>query len=215
MYGTVAEFPTQGHGSLYCRTTEDCDSTDSRSNDVGSNTGFDVSLVGRMRDERVGMSGVERLLVFALTGLHCALEISKIDRIVPAVEISPVPQAPEIVLGLVNVQGRILPVLNIRRLFRLPAIETAPADRMVIARTANRPVVMVVDDVLGVKEFSREDIVPPDQVYPGIEYLDGITGIGEGIIYIYDLDSFLSSEEDAEIEQLLAAGMPMPDAREA
>jgi len=161
------------------------------------------------------MSGAEKLLVFALAGLQCALEISKIERIVPAVAISPVPQAPAIVLGLVNVQGRILPVLNIRRLFRLPAIETSPADRMVIARTANRPVVMVVDDVLGVQEFDEEDIVTPDQVYPGIEYLDGVTGIGAGIIYIYDLDSFLSSEEDAEIERLLAAGMPMPNDQKA
>lgn len=161
------------------------------------------------------MGEVERLLVFALAGLHCALKIGNIERVLPAVEISPVPQAPAIVLGLLNVQGRILPVLNIRRLFRLPEVETAPTNRMVIARTANRPVVMVVDDVLDVTEFSEEDIVTPDQVYPGMEHLDGVTRIGAGIIYIYDLDSFLSSEEDAEIEQLLAAGMPMPGAGQA
>jgi purine-binding chemotaxis protein CheW len=160
------------------------------------------------------MSGAEKLLVFVLADLQCALGTSKIDRVVPAVEISPVPQAPAIVLGLVNVQGRILPVLNIRRLFRLPAIATAPEHRMIIARTATRPVVMVVDDVLGVQEFSAEDIVAPEQVYPGIEYLHGVTGIGAGIIYIYDLDCFLSSAEDDEIEQLLAVGMPMPAGRE-
>ncbi|MBB5347913.1 chemotaxis protein CheW [Desulfoprunum benzoelyticum] len=161
------------------------------------------------------MSGVETLLVFALAGLQCALEVTRIDRVVPAVAISPVPQAPPIVLGLVNVHGRILPVLDIRRLFRLPVIATVPEHRMIIARTASRPVVLVVDDVLGVAEFSGEDMVPPDQVYPGIEYLHGVTGIGAGIVYIYDLERFLSSAEDDEIEQLLAAGLPMPDDQEA
>ena len=114
------------------------------------------------------MSGVEKLLVMALDGLRCALAISGIERVLPAVAITGVPQAPAIVLGLINVQGRILPVLDIRRLFRLPVVETAPQHRMVIARTASRPVVMVVDDVLGVMEAGDGNIVTPDQVYPGL-----------------------------------------------
>lgn len=151
------------------------------------------------------MSGVEKLLIFGLAGLQCALGIAKIDKVLPAVAISPVPQAPAIVLGLVNIHGRILPVLNIRRLFRLPAMAPAPEHRLVLARTATRPVALLVDEVLGVAEFETEDIVKPEQVYPGIEFLGGVTRIGEGIVYIYDLESFLSSADDAEIERLLAA----------
>ena len=90
-----------------------------------ANRGFENLLIRGLGLEAV-MPQIVALLVFALAGLQCALGTSKIDRVVAAVEISPVPQAPAIVLGLVNVHGRILPVLNIRRLFRLPALAPAP-----------------------------------------------------------------------------------------
>lgn len=156
------------------------------------------------------MSRIEKLLVFALSGLHCALQISDIERILHAVEINPVPKAPKIVMGLVNVQGRVIPVLNIRRLFHLPEIEITLDDQIIICRTTSRPVAILVDNVLGVSELSEKDIIAPDDLYPGMEYLKGVTKLKAGIVYIYNLDRFLSSEENAEIEQLLPGSLTMP-----
>jgi purine-binding chemotaxis protein CheW len=157
---------------------------------------------------------MEKLLIFALSGLRCALEISDVERILHAVEISPVPKAPEIVMGLVNVQGRIIPVLNIRKLLRLSEIELSLNDQIIIARTASRPVAILVDNVHGVAELSEQEIISPEALYPGIPYLEGVTKLKDGITYIYNLDKFLSSEEKAGIEHLLTGGMPMPADRE-
>lgn len=157
------------------------------------------------------MRRIEKLLVFALSDLRCALQISDVERILHAVAISPVPKAPEIILGLINVRGSVIPVLNVRRLFQLPEVEMTLHDQLIIARTSSsRPVAILVDNVLGVAEFGAEDLIAPEELYPGIEYLKGITRLKDDIIYIYDLDNFLSMEEKKEIEQLLTEGMPIP-----
>jgi purine-binding chemotaxis protein CheW len=153
---------------------------------------------------------MEKLLVFALSGLHCALRLSEIERVLHAVEITPVPKAPEIVMGLVNVQGRVIPVLNIRKLLRLPEIETSLNDQIILARTATFPVAILVEKALGVTEFSEQKIIAPAELYPGLEYLEGVTKLKDGILYIYNLDRFLSSAEKSEIEHLLSEGISMP-----
>ena len=161
------------------------------------------------------MRRMEKLLVFALSGLHCALRLADVERILPAVEISPVPKAPGIVLGLINVHGRILPVLNIRPLLRLPETETGLNDRLILTRTAGLPLAILVDDVTGLAEFSEQDIIGPEALYPGIEYLEGVAKLKDGILYVYNLDGFLSSEERAGIEDLLSGERAMPVGREA
>jgi purine-binding chemotaxis protein CheW len=162
------------------------------------------------------MCRTEKLLIFTLSDLRCALQLSDIERILSAVAISPVPKAPEIVMGLINVHGRIIPVLNIRTLLRLPKIEMTlnVNDQIIIARTTSRPVAILVDNVQGVAEFSDQDIIAPEKLYPGIQYLQGVTKLKDGILSIYNLDRFLSSEEKAEIEHLLTGGISMPADRE-
>lgn len=159
------------------------------------------------------MSRTEKLLVFTLSDLHCALRLSDIGRILHAVEIIPVPNAPVIVMGLINVQGGIIPVLNIRRLLRLPEIEMTLNDQIILSRTTSFPVAILVDNVQGVAEFNEQDIIAPEELYPGIEHLEGIAKLKDGILYIYNLDRFLSSEERSEIVDLLSGVISMPAGR--
>jgi purine-binding chemotaxis protein CheW len=160
------------------------------------------------------MGGMDKLLVFALSDLRCALPLADVERVLRAVEISPLPKAPEIVMGLINVQGCIIPVLNIRKFFCLPEIEMTLNDQIIIARTTSRPIAILVDNVLSVSEYSEQDILAPEQLFPGIEYLEGVVKLEDGIIYIYNLDMFLSSQEKAEIEHLLSPAVSLPESEE-
>lgn len=157
------------------------------------------------------MHRMEKILVFALSGLRCALPLTDIERILHSVEITPVPKAPEIVMGLVNVQGRVIPVLNIRKLFRLSEIEISLNDQIIIARTTKRPVAILVDNVIGVAEYNEQDIISPEELFPGIEYLEGVVKLKDDIIYIYKLDRFFCPEAEAVIEPLLSGAIPIPD----
>lgn len=145
-------------------------------------------------------------LVFTLGGGRYGLYLSAVHRVVRAVEITPLPQAPAIVLGVVNVQGRIIPVINLRRRFRLPERETVPTDQMVIAQTARRRVALIVDAVSDVLQCPEENIVEAATVLADVEYIEGLVKRNDGLILIHDLDKFLSIDEETSLGQAMDSG---------
>src|SRR5713226_6819036 len=133
-----------------------------------------------------------QILVFALDGQRYALYLSAVDRVVRMVSITPLPGAPDVVLGIVNVQGRIVPVFNTRRRFRLAEREIALADRLVIAHTTRRWVALVTDTVGDVLDCPARDVVEARDVLPGTGYFEGVAKLEDGLILIHDLNKFLS-----------------------
>ncbi|MDP2240847.1 MAG: chemotaxis protein CheW [Burkholderiales bacterium] len=144
-----------------------------------------------------------RLVVFSLDGQRYALALAAVERVVRAIEITPLPKAPDIVLGIVNVQGRVIPLINVRRRFRLPEREMALTDQIVIAHTARRPVALVVDAVAGVLEYPEREAVAAQDILPGAGYVEGVVKLKDGLILIHDLDRFLSLDEEASLDRAL------------
>jgi purine-binding chemotaxis protein CheW len=145
-----------------------------------------------------------QLVVFTLDDQRYALHLSVVERIVRAVEVTPLPRAPEIIVGVINIQGTVVPVVNMRRRFRIPERELLLVDHLVIARTLRRVVALIADAVTGLVEVSADKVVPPEDVVPGTAYLDGIVKLEEGIILIHDLDKFLSLDEERALNSLMA-----------
>lgn len=145
----------------------------------------------------------EQLTIFTLDERRYALRLTVVDRVVRAVAISPLPQAPEIVLGIVNVQGRIIPIINVRRRFQLPEREIALTDRLIIAHTARRSVGLMVDAVADVMEYPEQSIAEANSILPGLEYIKGVVKLEDGMIYIHDLEMFLSMKEETSLTQAM------------
>lgn len=140
--------------------------------------------------------GVLQFLVFTLEGLRYGLPLSAAERAVRAVEITPLPKAPEIVLGIINFEGRVVAVVNVRRRFRLPDREVQLSDQLIVARTAQRSVALLVDRAQGLVERAEGEIVPTEMVLPDLEYIRGVAKLDDGLILIHDLDEFLSLDEE-------------------
>jgi len=152
-----------------------------------------------------------QLVVFRLDDQRYALPLPAVERIVRAVEVTPLPKAPPIVLGAIDVEGRVLPVLNVRQRFRLPERGITHADQFLIARTAQRTVVLVIDEAQGVIDSSPTDIVDAAQIVPGLEQIQGVVKLNDGLVLIHDLERFLSMGEaqalDAAMSQEVAHGV--------
>lgn len=144
------------------------------------------------------------LVTFNLAGLFLALPLDRVMRTVRAVAATPLPQAPDIVSGVVNIQGRIVPVINLRRRFGLVEREIALSDQLLIARSATRLLAMIVDSVAGVIECDEKDFVAVDSVVAGTRHLTGIVRNPGGMVLIHDLDSFLSLEEERALDAALS-----------
>jgi len=148
----------------------------------------------------------DQLIVFCLGEQRYALALAAVEKVVRAVEVTRLPAAPDIVLGIVNVQGRVIPLINVRRRFRLPEREMALADQIVIAHTARRPVALVVDAVTGVLEYPEREAVAAWDILPDVDYIEGVVKLEDGLILIHNLDRFLSLDEETSLDRVLEAG---------
>ena len=91
------------------------------------------------------MNRITEVLVFTLDDQQFALPLEVVERVIRAVAVTPLPSAPESILGIINMQGRILCVLNLRQRCRRPAREVDPDDWFILVHTPSRTVVLPVD----------------------------------------------------------------------
>lgn len=149
------------------------------------------------------MQTVSNLLVFTLDAQQYALRLSAVERVLRAVAVTPMPRAPEIVLGVVNVHGRAIPAIDLRRRLGLPVRALELRDRFIVTRTARLSILLVVDSVIGVSEYEPSEVTPAKNLFPKATPVEGVACFTDGMIYIHNLDSFLSLEEERALTRAL------------
>ena len=147
-----------------------------------------------------------QVVVFVLDGQRYAFPLATVQQVLPMVAPAPLPEAPPIALGVINLHGLIVPMLDLRRRLGLPPREYGPADRLVVARSSRRLLAIPVDEALGVMEVATGSVIPPEAILPGIGRVAGVAPLADGLLFIHDLDSFLSLDE----EQGLTAALEEP-----
>lgn len=144
------------------------------------------------------------VVVFALEGQRIGLPLDSVERVIRMVEVAPLPRVPQIIRGIVNLQGRIIPVVDTRKRFGIPEREIELSDQLLVARTSRRTLAMWVDAVTGVIECDAQDFVTAETVVPGMEYVKGIVKLRDGMILVHDLDTLLSLEEAQSLDDAAA-----------
>jgi len=139
---------------------------------------------------------------FALEAQRFALPLDSVVRIVRASEITPLPRAPGIVAGAIDVAGAILPVFDLRRHLRLAPRALALDDLFLIARTSRRQLALVIDSALGVIDASDAPPAAPASS-PELARLKGVLSLPDGLVLIEDLESFLSPAEEESLDSAL------------
>lgn len=154
--------------------------------------------VGRIADEG---GSVGRLVLVVTVGKHrCGLLAGEVDEVHRAVEIVPVPLAPDVVEGVVDLRGQVIPVIGLRRRLALPHSAVRPSDRLVFVRLPSRRVALRVDAVLDLMRVQQTGGV---QAVVDAPHLQGIARLDDGLLLIHDVAAFLSSEESASLDEAL------------
>lgn len=143
------------------------------------------------------------LFAFILDGRRFALKLEAVERVIPSVEITPLPGAPDIVLGLIDIEGAVVPVVDIRARFRLPEREMGVEDRIIVARTGRRTVGILVDAAGEVIEAHESDVKRNAAVPSADGTIEGVLRMDEGIVLIHDLERFLSIGEEGALSSAL------------
>jgi purine-binding chemotaxis protein CheW len=143
------------------------------------------------------------VLVFQIGGVRYAFHATDVREIVRAVNIVPLPQAPSVIEGVINVRGTVVPMLDLRRRFHLPAKPLALTDHFILAMAGPRLVCVRADSVLDLCTLNEEEIEAADTL-PGARHLSGVAKTADGPVLIHDLRGFLEDAEAAALDDAVA-----------
>ena len=133
-----------------------------------------------------------------------ALPLAVVERVVRAVDVTPLPGAPAMVLGAINAHGRLVPVVSLRRRFGLPEREITPANEFVLAATRARIVALEIDEAEGVVQQTPDRVVASSDISPGLRQFPGVMNLADDLVLIYDLEALLSLEEARRLDTAVA-----------
>jgi len=132
------------------------------------------------------------IFVFELGEQRHALRATAVEEILPALTITAMAGAPAGVEGVINLRGRLVPVLDLRQVLRLPSRPIEHTDHLIVLRAGARPSAVRVDRSIGLVRVA--DASPAA----------GVAQLPDGLVFIHDPHAFLPPEDAAVLETALA-----------
>lgn len=159
-----------------------------------ADTTFDLERLEEDEDD-----GLMQLVGFGVGRERFGVDILAVQEIIRSTDVTPVPNSPSFVEGVINLRGDIIPVIDLRkRLSLFMADTTVEKNWVLILSIGNRVVGFIVDNVSEVLKISEDDIDPPPAiVIAGLEnqYIRGVCEIDNALLIILDFESILFNEE--------------------
>ena len=150
------------------------------------------------------MEKLRSFLVFSEGSQRFGLNMSDVERVEKATYIEKLPQAPEFVKGVLNYHGELVPVIELRKIFKLKDREDELTDLIVITRTKKRLLGIWVENVEGVVEKTETEVEDAQRLFLGLDYVKGIFKYADGTVLINDPDKLLNSKEILKLQKALA-----------
>lgn len=149
-----------------------------------------AEALARPLQERQTHAEPLELLVFSLAGERYAVDTAHVLDVVPLREVTPLPCTPAFVLGVVNHRGRILPVLDFRRLFGLAGEGVPAGARLVAAEAGGMRFAIFADNVAGMTRVERRDMTAPPVAFTD-DQKAWLLGVTAEMIAVLDLEAMV------------------------
>ena len=148
------------------------------------------------QDQRAVAEATEHLVTFYLDREEYGIDVRQVQEIRRISDITVVPRAPEFIRGVINLRGRILPVLDLKRKLGLGEVEGTKTARIVVVRVRERLLGLLVDGASQVPKIPVSRIEPaPEEVFErGGDYIRGVAKLDDRLIILVDLERLLAHE---------------------
>jgi purine-binding chemotaxis protein CheW len=151
--------------------------------------------------------GAAEVLVFRLGGVRCALPLAAVVEVLRAVRVTPLPTAPAVVEGVIDVRGLVVPVLDLRARLGMAPVPVRADHVLILAGAGGRTVAVRADAVEWIASLDTS-LVEPERIARGIGYLAGVARTADGMVLVHDLEAFLRQGEAEALEAALARHRP-------
>ncbi|HYD51785.1 MAG TPA: chemotaxis protein CheW [Gemmatimonadaceae bacterium] len=137
-----------------------------------------------------------QFLTFVLNGEEYGLRILKVQEIKGFTGVTPIPGTPAYIKGVMNLRGTVVPVVDLRAKFGMPAAEYDKFTVIVVVDVGPRIVGLIVDAVSDVLNFADGDVAPPPMLGTDIDtsFLTGMAKAGEKLVLLLDIDAVIGAE---------------------
>ncbi len=145
-----------------------------------------------------------QLVTFSIGEEEFGVDILKVQEIIRTMEITKVPRAQNFVEGVINLRGKVIPIIDMRRRFGLDSKAHDQHTRIIVIEINNMIVGFVVDSVSEVLRIPASTVEPPPPVVAGLEseYISGVGKLHDRLLILLDLDKLLSGEDMESLGQL-------------
>ncbi len=145
-----------------------------------------------------------KFLTFVLGNEEYGVEILKVREIMGIMEITPVPQTPDYMKGVINLRGKVIPIIDLRLKFAMPEVERTKETCIIVAEVGSAQVGIIVDSVSEVTDIKGEDIEEAPSFGQGIDtnFIMGLGKTKKKIVILLDIEKVLTTEEIKMVEQL-------------
>lgn len=142
-----------------------------------------------------------QLVTFMVAEEEFAIPILSVQEINRMMTITRVPQSPAFIEGVINLRGKIIPVMDLRKRFGVEPSTEESDSRIVVVEVANRVIGFIVDRVNEVLRIDSGIIDPPPSMVSGVdsEYVDGVGKLDDRLLILLNLDRLFS---DTDLEQM-------------
>ena len=147
----------------------------------------------------------DKYMTFRSGKEHYALKIQYVSAIIPFQAITAIPETEDYIKGLINLRGKILPVIDVRLRFNQAPFEYNDRTCIIVIIVKGTMVGLVVEEIAEVVEISSENILPPPTIMRGDrvqnKYVYGIGRVGDTVKLLIDPDKLLNDEDMSMTEQ--------------
>lgn len=145
-----------------------------------------------------------QLVTFSTGDEEFGVDILKVQEIILPMAITKVPKAPEFVEGVINLRGKVIPVIDLRRRFGLKSKAQDKYTRIIVIEINHMIVGFVVDSISEVLRIPANTVEPPPPVVAGLEseYINGVGKLEDRLLIMLDLDRLLSREDQEALQTI-------------
>ncbi len=143
-----------------------------------------------------------QLVSFKVNGEEFGVNILHVQEIIRMMKITKVPQSQDYVDGVINLRGRVIPVVNLRRRLGMEKIEPDNKTRIIVVEMGNKTIGFIVDEVKEVLRIPKSITEPPPKSLRGIDsdYITAVGKLEDRILILLDLEKLFSEEEKEELQ---------------
>ncbi len=149
---------------------------------------------------------IYQLVSFVVENEEFGVDILKVQEIIRTVEITRVPKSPAFVEGVINLRGKIVPVIDLRRRFGIEKKAHDNETRIIVVELPEKVVGFLVDKVKEVIRVEKSVIEPPPELTTNVNanYITGVAKLQDRLLILLDLDKVLSNEEQEHLAEVAA-----------